>query len=353
MSQDPRNAAELRRKDPAEDIGFVGEFDPWAYLAELQGEPFKEYRRRWEAVSNLELETEFPLQLDFELNNLCNLKCEMCTWSVEAMPKSVDFPTEKFKEIVSDGVQRGLRSLDMSYVNEPLIRKDLPDLIRFARDAGVVDIAFNTNAMLLTPDMGARLLDSGLTRIQFSMDGFKPETVEKVRAGSDHARILKNILGFLELKKARGLKVPLTAVSFVRMSVNEGEWDDFVSYWRGRVDYILLREYLSPFGESSPHHEDKSRLFAEHRHVAKDFRCNKPWQRMVVRADGTVLPCCTFQAVQLPMGNVFETALRDLWTQQKMKDLRSLHYRGEFRKNKTCLECALCSTGERALGDAS
>lgn len=349
MSEATKPEENLRRKDPAEDIGFLGEFDPWAYLSEVMGEPFREYRRRWAAASDLALETEFPLQLDFELNNLCNLKCEMCTWSVEAMPKSVDFPTEKFKQIIVDGVKRGLRSVDFSYVNEPLIRRDLPELIRFAKEAGIQDLAFNTNAMLLTPEVSDSLLGSGLTRIQFSMDGFKPETFEKVRAGADHARVMRNILGFLEMKKARGLKVPLTAVSFVRMSVNETEWPDFAEFWRGKVDYVILREYLSPYGESSPHHSEKDALFAERRHVVKDFKCNKPWQRLVVRADGTVLPCCTFQAVQLPMGNVLKTPLHELWTQPKMRDLRALHARGEYHKNKTCLECALCSTGDKNL----
>src|SRR5690349_3609198 len=73
----------LIRTEAQEDCGFLTkQRDPYTVLSEIFGEKFKEYRQQWERVSNFELETDFPLQLDFELNYSCNLRCPMCTWSI-------------------------------------------------------------------------------------------------------------------------------------------------------------------------------------------------------------------------------------------------------------------------------
>lgn len=347
MSLSRKRYKTLKRKNSMEDVGFISKIDPWNYLSDYYGKPFRDYRKKWGLVSNFELESDFPMQLDFELNNNCNLSCEMCTWSIEKRPKTNYFPEEKFKELVTDGVGKGLASLGLSVVNEPLIRKDLPGLIEFSRKAGVLDVAFNTNGTLLNENMSTALLGSGLTRIQFSLDAHSAKVYNHVRRGGDYKKVLKNILVFLDKKAEKGVRGLLTAVSFVRMSVNEHEMDAFIAFWRDKVDYILIREYLSPYGKSSPvFFKDKKKLFANKRHMIRNFRCDKPWQRLAIRSDGTALPCCVFYATHLPVGNVFKQSIDEIWHSDKMRSLRSLHKKGEYYKNKTCRECAICSTAD-------
>ena len=50
---------------------------------------WQEYRKRYKAASELELETNFPIQIDFELNATCNLRCPMCPLSVESKKRNV------------------------------------------------------------------------------------------------------------------------------------------------------------------------------------------------------------------------------------------------------------------------
>ena len=44
---------------------------------------FSDYREQWEKASNFELETNFPLQIEFELHNACNFRCTFCPFSFE------------------------------------------------------------------------------------------------------------------------------------------------------------------------------------------------------------------------------------------------------------------------------
>jgi radical SAM protein with 4Fe4S-binding SPASM domain len=338
----------LIRTEAQEDCGFLTkQKDPYLILSETLGDTFKEYRRLWDAASNFELETEFPLQLDFELNYSCNLRCPMCTWSVETtagLGKKSYFPMETFEEIVRYGVSKGMKALDMSFVNEPLLRPDLPEFVAYAKATGVVDVGFNTNATLLTEDMGRRLIKAGVTRIQFSIDAFSVDTYNKVRTGGDYNRVVGNVLKFLDIKQVMRSNLPLTAVSFVKQRDNIHEVEAFVEFWEPRVDYLLIREYLNPVLPSNVHFDEKSQMFSDSRHFTGEFRCTKPWQRMIVRYDGTLLPCCTFQGAYLPMGNAFEAPIDQVWKSAKMRDLRDMHKKGEFHRNPICKACALSST---------
>ena len=35
-----------------------------------------------------------------------------------------------------------------------------------------------------------------------------------------------------------------------------------------------------------------------------DFRCAQPFQRVTMRYNGTILPCCTFYAAEMPIGQL-------------------------------------------------
>jgi len=51
-------------------------------LASILGQKFVDYRKKWDAVNRFELETEFPLYLQVELHQVCNLRCPMCSITI-------------------------------------------------------------------------------------------------------------------------------------------------------------------------------------------------------------------------------------------------------------------------------
>src|SRR5258708_20580576 len=109
--------------------------DPHQTMAEEVGGAYWDYRKQWEAATRFEIETPFPTQLDFELNYSCNLRCPMCTWSVETkVTKKEDWLTlDTFKRIIDDGVPKGFKSIQLNYLNEPLLRQASLDFPPFAR----------------------------------------------------------------------------------------------------------------------------------------------------------------------------------------------------------------------------
>ena len=57
---------------------FASEGDVNSKLASIIGKKFEQYREKWHAANRFELETNFPLFLQLELNQICNLICPAC-----------------------------------------------------------------------------------------------------------------------------------------------------------------------------------------------------------------------------------------------------------------------------------
>ena len=110
---------------------------------------YDEYRKQWEEATKLNVVTDFPLQIDFELNYSCNFTCPMCTWneeSTESKGRQTWFDFEVFKEVINDGVSKGLKSIRLNYINEPLIKKDIVNISKRKQD-------FKTKPRILTDDI--------------------------------------------------------------------------------------------------------------------------------------------------------------------------------------------------------
>ena len=128
-----------------------------------------------------------PLKdLRVSVTDRCNFRCVYC------MPKSVFDKDYKFlpkKELLSfEEIQTVVKASAALGVNkvrltggEPLLRRDLEQLISLIRDIdGIDDISMTTNASLLTKARAQSLRDAGLKRLNVSLDAMDDETFTKV-----------------------------------------------------------------------------------------------------------------------------------------------------------------------------
>ena len=228
--------------------GILGKSEIKKLSKVLEKKQWEEYRKNYDLASNLNL-LDYPIQLDFELNASCNLKCPMCPISAESPKgkgKSTWFDFEFFKELIDYSVEKGTKAIKLNYINEPLIRNDILKFIEYAEVKGILDIYFSTNGILLKEEISRNLINSGLTRIQISIDAVTQETYNKVRPGGNLKVILENIFNFLEIKKELNKTTPLVRSNFVKTELNEFELDEFIKLWKDKVDMIGVQEFIKP-----------------------------------------------------------------------------------------------------------
>lgn len=330
---------------------------PINYVREaVDPERYDAYRRDWAKTETLELVPDYPLQLDFELNYSCNFTCINCTWNVESTSgkgKDTWFPFEEFCKIIDDAVPKGLRSIRLNYINEPLMRRDIVDFIRYARNAGILDIYFSTNGSLLTEQVSRDLIEAGLLRLQVSIDAATKETFDKIRQGGDFDVIHNNIETFLRVREELGASLPTIRVNFVKTPDNEHELDAFIGRWENKVDGIGIQDLVAIMNI------DKQESSAEER---KAFKCVQPFNHLTIRYDGEILPCCSFFGAETPIAMLKSErelskvdnvglivkerrdfaktrTIDETWNSDEIKFLREIHLSGEYWRHPVCKRC--------------
>lgn len=296
-------------------------------------EQWEIYRDLYTLSERYKYTQEFPIQIDFELNATCNYKCPMCPLSVEnnASKKEL-FCFDEYKKIIREGVKKGLKAIRLNYLNEPLLRKDISQFIKFARNNGVLDIYFSTNGLLLDQNMALELIDSGLTRIQISIDAFSEETYNRIRLGGNMTKVINNVLQLVELRKEKNSITPLIRVNFVKTELNENELDQFMDFWKDKVDMIGVQDMIIPPKSTKQLRSSASEL-------REKFTCSIPNTLLTITNEGSVLPCCSFYGEELALGNIKTNNISSYWNSNEMKKLRDIHKNGNFYLNDVCRRC--------------
>lgn len=315
-------------------------FEEYPYLCD-SGEAkvrWLEYRKAYNLAAGLESDTAFPLQLDFELNSTCNLRCRFCLHGNERVKRRV-LGFDLFKAAIDEGQRHGLVSIKLNYINEPLIIKDLERYIRYARSAGVINVYFATNGTLLTPTRSRSLIQAGVTKIMISIDAITAETYHAMRGADVYDRVVENILEFIHIRDRmtmRGERGPVVRVNFLKTDQNIHEAEAFIEYWTPIADAIGFQDKIELPGVET----DKGDHDSWEKDLT-DFRCSFPYKMMVVDADGNILPCCTFSGREMPMGKVDESgdAIERAWNSDQMRELKRLHLEGRWRENPICKHC--------------
>ncbi len=307
------------------------------------GPKWDEYRKNWAAASRMEYRPDFPLFVRFETKFRCNLRCKMCIHGHPDLEKGytyegeLDFAT--YCRLIDECAEHKCPSIGMNHVNEPLLDKDLIERINYAANKGIMDIHMNTNAMLLTPEMSEKLLDSGLSRLCFSIEALTPETYKKVRVGGDYDLVMTNIDTFLNLRAQRKQELPVTRASLLLQEDNEHEVDAFREHWVKKVEYVAVQRYvpISPFNQEE---DDDAR--AQAKSISpKDGKqkCSYAWESVFIHGDGTALPCAAHKARKIAVGNIHKNTIHEIFNSSAMEELRMKHKTGNLEGLKLCPSC--------------
>jgi radical SAM protein with 4Fe4S-binding SPASM domain len=240
----------------------------------------------------------------------------------------------QIKEMIDEGTQYGQASMGFGGLWEPLMSNDLPELIAYGRDKGLVDVMFNTNGLLLSKNLSKDLIQSGLTRLMISLDAVNPQTYALMRPGSDLNQVEENIQDFIAQRQKAKSRLPLLRLSFCLTKINQSELPFFLERWENQVDFFSLQSY-GRFDDQAP------ALFPD------DFsypskpsgRCAQPFKRLLVRHDSQVLPCCDLSGLSLTLGQASQ-GLKQIWTAPTISNLREKLKNSPFEElPPTCQKC--------------
>jgi len=183
--------------------------------------------------------------LRISVTDRCNFRCTYC------MPKEVYGEAFKFlpkKELLDfDEIEKiaiSFANIGVSKIRitggEPLVRKNIEDLIKkLSSIKGIEDIAMTTNGYLLEPKLDA-LFESGLNRITVSLDAIDDLTFKKM---SDQNYDVNKVLSAIEMANKKGFdEIKINCV--VQKGVNEHSILELLDYFRESKNIVRFIEYM-------------------------------------------------------------------------------------------------------------
>ncbi len=296
------------------------------------------YRAKWGFVAKYDHVTPFPLHLDIEVTEACNLRCIMCVHGTTGVPITGRMDMSFAKSTIDQAAAGGTKSIKFNWRGEPALHTGLEDLVAYAKKKGILEVQINTNGIPYTQKRIEKLIDAGLDRIIFSMDGATKETYEKVRVGSDYDRLTANIRKFHEVREAKGRVKPFIRIQMVRMKENQAEVDRFLEMWKEIADDIAVKD-VSDRGQGNA-------FYSGDQIAVGRKRCNQPWQRMIVARDGKVFPCCSDWERTYTIGDATKVPLKDIWKGERMETLRDWNRSGRLDEFDPCKGCFVMTSYE-------
>lgn len=191
--------------------------------------------------------------LRVSVTDRCNFRCVYCmpAEGIQRQDHAAMLRYEEIAEVVRVAAQEGVREVRLTG-GEPLVRRDLPVLVRMlAAIPGIEDLSLTTNGVLLDP-LADALAAAGLTRINVSLDTLNPARFQRITRGGD----LQRVFDGLNTAAAAGLN-PIKINMVVMRGVNADEIEAMARLtltqpWNVRFIELMPISNQTPWGEGFP-----------------------------------------------------------------------------------------------------
>ena len=277
------------------------------------------------------------IKVGLELTSKCNLRCGMCPLPVLRRPyEDMAWPLVEKAEREIHGL--GLKLKWLHEMGEPLLYARIDDAIRLFPEASL-----STNGLVLTPEVGEKLLASPLKRIRICVDSIDPKIYPQLRTGGDFDKLVDLTKKFLKQAKGAPLRIEIQKMRS-RLTLEETVDDfrqlfDLKQYKNARVIEKTC-EALDVNEETDLH--------------GKFYGCVQgaffTW--VVVFADGRVTHCCYDAHGDQVMGDLKTHSLREIIDGDRMALMQDAFNRRDFTNLPRCGECFKHGGESHAFNDA-
>lgn len=300
----------------------------------------------------VELENVLPLSSPFTLNvfpmNACNFKCNYCAQSLGAagikqynnFDLSEKMTMETFEKIVeqSKKFDKPYKLLSFMGHGEPLLNKDLPKMIKLAKDNNIAQrIEIITNGSLLTNSLSDSIIDAGITNIRVSLQGLSAEQYKKTsNIDINFEEFLSNLEYF---HNKAGEKNAHLFVKIMGCSLKEGEEEKFYQMF-DKISSRMYIERVKPVYDGVEFTKNITDLVTDRYGNSHEPRlvCPLAFFSLAVWPSGDIAPC---DAIYKPivLGNVNKDDLSEVFNGIENNIFRLKLLKGKKNLMEGCKIC--------------
>lgn len=301
----------------------------------------------------------YPIEIEISPSGTCNHRCTFCALDyVGYHPNFLD------KNVILKNIEmiktKGLKSVICSGEGEPLLNKDLPDIVNGIKSYGI-DVAMSSNGVLFREDVIKECL-AAFTWIRFSVASLEEKSYNKIQRGKagDLEKVKINLEDAVRIKKDKGLTTTL-GVQCLLLPENMMQLPDMAKQLRNiGIDYLTIKPYSQHLHSNNQFQIDYREMMELEQEIKRYetnnfsiyFRINamkkmnhkKSYTQCYglpfmtyIDAKGNIWPCCAHIGVEdFCYGNIYEETFSEIWEgERKRKVIEKLN---GLDINKVCRE---------------
>lgn len=297
------------------------------------------------------------------VSNLCQLRCPLCPVGAQLITHDrLIMPMETFRAILDK--MPFLNAIELYRSGEPFLNPELLTMIRYASLRNIT-VVTSTNFSFSRPDVFFDdLVASGLDTLVVSLDGASQESYSRYRVGGDYEVVISNIKKVIAAKNKVRSKKPKIIWQFLVNKYNEHE----IATAQKIADALEIKLDLRPISLADNEPDVKHEIInieerksqwlprneayisdcykGEYRYPLLKGICSQLFTRVMVLADGNILPCCEAREKESSFGDLLTQSFDEIWYGQKYLDARSrvLKVKHTPLIQSVCFRCNIFTT---------
>ncbi len=171
----------------------------------------------------------------------CNLNCFYCHKEGHNIIENKLMTPKEIGQIVKYSTKYGVNKLKISG-GEPLLRNDLPEIIKYSKHKQIKDISLTTNGR-------DKLKEVGLNRVNISLDTLNPKLYKEITGGN--VNLVKK-----GIEKAVSIDLNPVKINFVVMSNTIDDLPNIIEYCKELGVILQIIEFIPMDDNLKKYHYD-------------------------------------------------------------------------------------------------
>lgn len=296
--------------------------------------------KRIQLNKRTDLKSEIPLKTPYcifiDPSSACNFKCSFCMNSKIKQPTTMNMTL--FKKLIDDldEFESPVKTIRLYGFGEPMLNKNFCDMVRYAKASKkVLEVDTTTNGSYLTKEMIDNLIDSGIDRINISIEATNTDSYRKFtnKQNVDFENIVESVSRLYKAKKNTTIFAKICG--------------DYLT----QEEKVLFRNIFEPITDGCDiEHtmncwrdtvvENVNQVVGIYGQPLKEVMvCPYVFYSFFIHSDGIASACFLDWNKKLVIGDAKNESLKSLWEDKLFWSLRKIMINKDRKNHPICCDC--------------
>lgn len=275
----------------------------------------------------------YPKRLDIELNNTCQLSCNICPRGLGKMNRPLgNMDPALVERIVRESSNR-VNIIWGHVFGDPLLYPELLWALKLFRATGAW-VGISTNAVALDHAMSEAILRTDIDWLILSLDSLDKERYESIRRGAIFENTLANIDNCIDIRRQIPESKTRLIVQIIDLEDSEKEIEAAKQRFDTRLEGIgeVFHKWFSTYGGKVP--DCAGKIISPMTGI-----CEMLDRALVILWNGDATICCHDVAGEYVIGNIGESSIEEIWNSEKRIKIHDNIRVGRFDGLEICRNC--------------